>query len=290
MFSLVIWYQSVESTFNIMIRISDLLFSGVFWSENLPIISSSSVSSIIPLKIHVSTMVTLRRSTRRAARPSTVRQSVPSTTATSPIQANGIPIPPIPVQTSANPTDSIFPIPNPSHDFGGIQYSPYFLTNGDNPGTSLISEVLDGSNYNTWSIAMNIALDAKNKIAFVDGSLGRPLESDPHFRIWSRCNSMVKSWILNSVTKQIYGSILRFNDASEIWKDLLTRFHITNLPRSYQLTQQIWSLQQGSLDLSTYYTKLKTMWDDLDGADCAKHVKTATVADRWLLNQNTPRW
>lgn len=81
---------------------------------------------------------------------------------------------------------------------------------------------------------------------------------------------MVKSWILNSVTKQIYGSILRFNDASEIWKDLMTRFRITNSPRSYHLTQQIWSLHQDSMDLSTYYTKLKTLWDELDGADCVK--------------------
>ena len=79
---------------------------------------------------------------------------------------------------------------------------------------------------------------------------------------------MVKSWILNFVTKPIFGSILRFNDASDIWKDLLARYHLTNLPRSYQLTQQIWSLQQGSSDLSTYYTKLKTPWDDLDGAYC----------------------
>ncbi|CAA7015851.1 unnamed protein product [Microthlaspi erraticum] len=147
-------------------------------------------------------------------------------------------------------------------------HSPFHLTSGDNPGISLISEVLDGSNFDNWRIAMNIALDAKNKLAFVDGSLPRPSESHRHFRIWSRCNSMVKSWLLNSVSKQIYRSILRFNDASEIWKDLLTRFHITNLPRSYQLSQQIWSLQQGSNDLATYYTKLKTLWDELDGADC----------------------
>lgn len=85
---------------------------------------------------------------------------------------------------------------------------------------------------------------------------------------------MVKSWILNSVTKPIYGSILRFIDASEIWKDLMARFHLTNLPRSYQLTQQIWSLQQGSSDLSSYYTKLKTLWGDLDGADCVKTCHT----------------
>ena len=52
--------------------------------------------------------------------------------------------------------------------------------------------------------------------------------------------------------------------------DLSTRFRITNLPRSYHLTQQIWSLHQGSMDLSTYYTKLKTLWDELYGADCVK--------------------
>ena len=197
-----------------------------------------------------------------------------------------IPNPPIPVPT---PTDPLlhrvpmpsFPIPTQplvpeSLDFGGIQYSPYFLTHGDNPGASIITEVLDGTKYNTWSIAITIALDAKNKIAFVDGSLPRLAESHPHYRIWSRCNSMVKSWILNSVTKPIYGSILRFNDASEIWKDLMARFHLTNLPRSYQLTQQIWSLQQGSSDLSSYYTKLKTLWDDLDGADCVKTCHTCT--------------
>ncbi|KAL9298848.1 putative retrotransposon gag domain-containing protein [Arabidopsis thaliana] len=93
------------------------------------------------------------------------------------------------------------------------------------------------------------------------------------FRIWSRCNSLVKSWILNSVSKQIYKSILRFSDASEIWKDLATRFHITNLPRSYQLSQQIWSLQQGSMDLATYYTTLKTLWNELDGANCVTVCK-----------------
>lgn len=125
-------------------------------------------------------------------------------------------------------------------------------------GTSKISEVLDGTNYNTWNITIMIALDAKKKIAFVDGSLPRPLESHPNYRIWSRCNSMVKSWIFNSVTKHIYGSILRFHDASEILKDLMVMFHMTNLPRSNQLTQQIWSFQQGSTDLSTYYKKMKT--------------------------------
>lgn len=179
-------------------------------------------------------MVTLRKTTRRTARASTS-----ATRASRPIPATSVSDSPIPMTFAANPSSSTVPIqsfiPREPFDFDGVQYSPYFLTSGDNPGTSLIFEVLDGSNYNTWNLAITIALEAKNKIAFVDGSLHRPVENHPHYRIWSRCNSTVKSSILNSVTKQIYGSILVFSDASEIWKDLTSRYHITNLPRSYQL-------------------------------------------------------
>lgn len=155
-------------------------------------------------------MVNLRRSTRRLGK------SVASSARRAYIPENSSP--------GESDTDEISP--NSIH-------SLFYLTSGDNPGLSIISENLDGTNYDNWSIAMTIALDVKNKLAFIDGSVARPLESHASFRIWSRCNSMVKSWILNSVSKQIYKSILRFNDAYEIWKDLHTRFHITNLLRSY---------------------------------------------------------
>ena len=135
-------------------------------------------------------------------------------------------------------------------------HSPLFLHHADHPGLIIISVQLDGSNYGQWNSAMKIALDAKNKIAFIDNSLPRPDVGNPLFRIWSRCNSMVKSWILNSVSKQIYGSILSFYDAAQIWKDLHDRFHKTNLPRTFQLVQQIQDLRQGSIDLLVYYTSL----------------------------------
>nr|BAE98790.1 hypothetical protein [Arabidopsis thaliana] len=142
------------------------------------------------------------------------------------------------------------------------------------PGNTLVSEVLDGSNFSSWKIAMFVSLNVKNKIAFVDGTLPRPPESDPSFRVWSRCNSMVKSRILNSVTKQIYKSILRFNDAAEIWKDLDTRFHITNLPRSYQLTQQIWSLQSFAFNDISFSPS--TLW-----------LLCSLTSSRQVLSQNT---
>ena len=150
------------------------------------------------------------------------------------------------------------------------QHSPYFLHSADHPGLSLVADRLDGTNYNHWCSAMKISLDARNKLAFIDGSLPRPDEGNPLFRIWSRCNSMVKSWMLNAVSKQIYGSILNFDDATMIWTNLYNRFHMTNLPRTFHWIQQVQDLRQGSMDLSSYYTALKTLWDQIDGSEPAE--------------------
>lgn len=87
--------------------------------------------------------------------------------------------------------------------------SPYFLHNGDKPGALLVSLPLTGDNYSTWSISMFMALSAKNKTAFIDGSLPRPSTvSDPLFEPWSRRNNMVLSWLLNFVSKDISTSII----------------------------------------------------------------------------------
>ncbi|KAG7546558.1 Retrotransposon gag domain [Arabidopsis suecica] len=142
-------------------------------------------------------------------------------------------------------------------------HSPFFLHSSDHPGLSIVSHILDGTNYNNWSIAMKMSLDAKNKLSFVDGSLPRPEIDNRMFKIWSRCNSMVKAWMLNVVNKEIYDSILYYEDAAEMWNDLFLRFRVSNLPRKYQLEQSIHTLKQGNLDLSTYYTKKKTLWEQL---------------------------
>lgn len=199
-------------------------------------------------------VVTLRRS-RRTGRFTRAGSSNPQRGGTaSPLDAVAAPFVPdsLSLSTVMNP-DSV--------------HSPLYLHHADHPGLMIVSITLDGSNYTQWCSAMKIALDAKNKIAFVDGSVPRPASASPLFRIWSRCNSMVKSWLLNSVSPQIYGSILSFDDATEIWVDLHNRFHKTNLPRTFQLIQQIQDLRQGSLDLSSYYTTLKTLWDNLDGTE-----------------------
>ncbi|XP_073291007.1 uncharacterized protein [Primulina huaijiensis] len=132
--------------------------------------------------------------------------------------------------------------------------SPFYLHNGDHPGLNLVSHVLTGTNYNTWNRAMSMALTAKNNLGFVDGSFLRPPIDDLLYRSWLRCNSMVISWILNSVNREIADNLLYFPTSHEIWSDLLDRFQQSNAPRIFQIKKLLNGLQQGSVEVSTYYT------------------------------------
>lgn len=47
--------------------------------------------------------------------------------------------------------------------------SPLFLQHSDNPGAILVSQPLNEENYSTWHHAINMILEAKNKLGSIDG-------------------------------------------------------------------------------------------------------------------------
>ena len=70
-----------------------------------------------------------------------------------------------------------------------------------------------------------MALTAKNKVGFVNGMIEQPQdESFPAYNAWVRCNTMVISWLLNSLSMEIASSVIYANIAKEIWEDLKERF------------------------------------------------------------------
>ncbi|XP_073045359.1 uncharacterized protein [Primulina eburnea] len=142
--------------------------------------------------------------------------------------------------------------------------NPYFLHHSDNPGISLVSQPLTGDNYASWSRAMRIALSVKNKLGFIDGSIPQPDVSDLLLHAaWFRSNNVVISWILNSVSKEISASILFSDLAAEIWKDLRERFQQSNGPRIFELRRDLFNHTQAQNSVAAYFTKLKTLWDEL---------------------------
>ena len=147
------------------------------------------------------------------------------------------------------------------HSLAMDESHPYFLNQADGPSLVLVSQPFNGDNYNSWSRAMVVALSVKNKLGFVDGSLPRP-DDDANPRVlaaWTHSNNLVISWIYNSVSKEIVSSIMFSSSAREIWLDLQTRFQQKNGLRIFHLHKQLMSLTQGSLSVSHYFTKLKSI-------------------------------
>ncbi|WOH00712.1 hypothetical protein DCAR_0520086 [Daucus carota subsp. sativus] len=141
---------------------------------------------------------------------------------------------------------------------------PYFLHNSDNPGTPIVTQLLTEQNYRQWSRAITVALSTKMKIGFINGTLVKPASNSPNYAMWSRCNDMVLSWLLNSISVEIRNSVNYFSTAKEIWDDLATRFSQSNMPRVFQLRKEIASVNQGNLSITTYFTRIKTLIAEID--------------------------
>ncbi len=78
---------------------------------------------------------------------------------------------------------------------------------------------------------MVMALSAKNKLGFINGTITKPAASAKvELEQWIRCNDMIKSWLLNSISPDIYSSVIYSDLASEIWTDLKERFSQVNGP------------------------------------------------------------
>ncbi|XP_065626430.1 putative proline-rich receptor-like protein kinase PERK11 isoform X2 [Quercus suber] len=130
----------------------------------------------------------------------------------------------------------------------------------------LVYQPLVGENYPTWARSMQMALIAKNKLGFIDGTLtlSSPMvKTSSAIQAWVHCDKMVASWILNSVSQEIATSIVYKNTALEIWNDLRERLSQANGPQVFQLQKDIAGITQDQSSITSYFTQLNVLWDQL---------------------------
>ncbi|XP_062109408.1 uncharacterized protein LOC133820027 [Humulus lupulus] len=156
------------------------------------------------------------------------------------------------------------PLDNLDHSPLEDANNPYFLGNGDHPGLILASPPLTDKNFQQWRQNFMISIGAKNKSNFLNGSLSQPSPNDPHFHSWQRCNQMIMSWIIHSVSPDIKSSIMFLNSTAAMWVELNNRFNQGNGPRLFELRQTLIRLHQGDDSISSYFTKLKAIWDEIN--------------------------
>ena len=108
-----------------------------------------------------------------------------------------------------------------------------------------------------------MALGAKLKLGFIDGSCGRPLIGTEELQRWIRCDYMVTCWILNSMVTELSDAFLYSQSACELWREIGERYGQSNGPLVYQLERELSKISQGNLSIAAYFNKLKKCWDEL---------------------------
>jgi hypothetical protein len=111
---------------------------------------------------------------------------------------------------------------------------------------------------------MRRALGAKNKLAFIDRATPIPDLLDLNRSAWERCNHLVHSWIINSVSASIAQTLVFHDYAIDAWEDLHERFAKADRIRIVSLRSALHNLKQGTRSVLDYYTDMRSLWEELN--------------------------
>nr|XP_009597446.1 uncharacterized protein LOC104093412 [Nicotiana tomentosiformis] len=134
---------------------------------------------------------------------------------------------------------------------------PYYLHSSDAPGMTLVNSPFDGRGFPGWRRSILIALSAKNKVGFINGTCAQPSLDSKDYPQWSRCNDMVISWLLNSLSKEIGDSVIYSKSAKYLWSSLEHGFGQSNGAKLYHLQKEIARSVQENSSIVGYFTTLK---------------------------------
>ncbi|KAJ0913978.1 putative RNA-directed DNA polymerase [Helianthus annuus] len=111
---------------------------------------------------------------------------------------------------------------------------------------------------------MKLALEAKNKFGFINGKCEKSTEDAVLASQWDRCNSVVLTWLLNSVSEELFLGQVFSSLASEVWEDLKETYDKIDGSVVYDLFKKINSISQNGSTVADYYNRLTTMWKQFD--------------------------
>nr|GMC73275.1 retrovirus-related Pol polyprotein from transposon TNT 1-94 [Ipomoea batatas] len=143
--------------------------------------------------------------------------------------------------------------------------SPYELNSNDNPGNVITQVRLRGDeNYDEWARAMKTSLRARRKWGFVEGTILEPKPESIEYEDWWIVQSMLVSWIQNTVEPELRSTILHMEDAKDLWNDIKERFSVPNGPRIHQIKTELSECKQHGLTIAGEEEKLHQFLMGLD--------------------------
>ncbi|XP_074298215.1 uncharacterized protein LOC141629040 [Silene latifolia] len=159
------------------------------------------------------------------------------------------------------------PDQNSSSDPYEYYDDPLYVSSSDLPFSQLTASLFDGTDFLSCKQDILMALAAKNKDGFINGTLSKPPSTDKKYHQFICCDLMVLKWILNSIDKPLRENLKYIRIVKELWDEIMERYSQTNFMEIYQLTQELNSISQSNASLIEYYSKVKNLWETLDSLD-----------------------
>ncbi|XP_071739270.1 uncharacterized protein [Rutidosis leptorrhynchoides] len=112
---------------------------------------------------------------------------------------------------------------------------------------------------------MLLALQTKNKKGFIDNTCVKDEEDEVLGKQWERCNAVVLSWILWSISEELYLGQIFSENAAVVWEELKETYDKVDGSIIFNVHQSINSFTQNGLTISEYYHKINSLWKQFDG-------------------------
>nr|XP_004513812.1 uncharacterized protein LOC101489272 [Cicer arietinum] len=124
---------------------------------------------------------------------------------------------------------------------------------------------LNGQNYTQWARSIRIFLQGKGKEDYISGDAKELEKKDPDYPKWKLENSLVMTWLLNSMTTEAGETFMYYSTAAEIWSVARETYSNTdNTSAIFEIKSLLHELRQGDTTVTDYYNTLTRYWKQLD--------------------------
>lgn len=124
--------------------------------------------------------------------------------------------------------------------------------------------------YDEWAMNIRLALWARKKFGFVDGSIVKPDEYSDDIDDWWANNAMVMSWIKLTIAAELSSSLSHHEVARDLWRRIQKPFSLKNGQRVQRLKTELANCHQKGSAVEAYYGKLTKLWTSLADFQRAK--------------------
>lgn len=135
----------------------------------------------------------------------------------------------------------------------------------ENSSLQITLHKLNGKNFFQWSQSVTLFFRGKGRYGFLTGESAAPDPNDPKFQQWDADNSMVLTWLINSMEIDIGRTYMFYPTAASLWTAIKETYSdLDNASQVFEIKSKLRDQRQGSLSVTEYYNILCTLWQELD--------------------------